>query len=191
MLSQVRRIWRWAQQPSPWCQVALPSLPDWGAAHSIFNPVVGQWLKASLTVVIAEGPGSKAEVDALIIAIPPQTRVVLAVLTSSFEIAFERTRADPTRGISRKRAFLSDVFRRWAEEMPQMEHDVLIDSGASSVEESVNVLLDRVHEERKTANIVVDRPPDPGGGTLRRERCESELACGFPYQLRDELLVGR
>jgi hypothetical protein len=133
--------------------MALPTLPDWDAAHSIFNSAVGQWLKTSLTVVVAEGPGSKAEVDALISAIPPRTRVVLAVLTSSFDIAFERARADPTRGISRDRAFLSDVFARWAEELPQMEHDVLIDSGASSVEESVNVLLDRVHEERKAANM--------------------------------------
>lgn len=132
-------------------EMALPSLPDWSAAHAIFNSVVGQWLATSLTVVVAEGPGSKAEISALIDEVPPQTPVVIVILTSSFETALARARADLSRGISKERAFLSDVFARWAEEMPQMEHDVLIDTGAASVEESVDILLDRVRKALDTA----------------------------------------
>lgn len=129
-------------------EMALPTLPDWSAAHTIFNSVVGQWLATPLTVVVAEGPGSKAEVSALISGLPAQTPVVIAVLTSSFDIAFARARADPSRGISRQRAFLSDEFARWAHEMPQIEHDIFIDSGTSSVEESVDLLLNGVRKQR-------------------------------------------
>ncbi|MBG6215046.1 hypothetical protein RCH23_003001 [Cryobacterium sp. CAN_C3] len=132
-------------------EIALPTLPDWSAAHGTFNSVVGQWLATPVTVVVAEGPGSEGEVSALVPEVPPRTPVMIAVLTSTFDVAFARASADPSRGISRERAFLSDEFARWAEEMPQMEHDVLIDTGALSVEESVDLLLGGFRRTRNTA----------------------------------------
>ncbi|MCY7286852.1 MAG: hypothetical protein LH624_01005 [Cryobacterium sp.] len=131
-------------------EMALPTLPDWSAAHTIFISVVGQWLSTPLTVVVAEGPGSKAEVGALIDAIPRTTPVVISVLTSSLTVAFERASADPSRGISRERPFLSAEFARWAKEMPRMDHDVVIDTGTTSIEDSVGLLLEKMYEVRDT-----------------------------------------
>lgn len=131
-------------------EMALPTLPDWSAAHTIFNSVVGQWLSTPLTVVVAEGPGSKAEVGALIGAIPRNTLVVVSVLTSSFTVALERANTDPSRGISRERPFLSAEFARWASEMPKMDHDVVIDTGTTSIEDSVCLLLEKMYKVRDT-----------------------------------------
>ena len=118
-------------------EMALPTLPDWDFAHSIFGSVVGQWLRSPLDIVIAEGPGNRSEVDGVLAQIPPAATVVTVVLTSSLEVAFSRAQEDPRRGISRSHQFLSDEFRRWAHDMTFIEHDLVIDTGFSSVDHSI------------------------------------------------------
>ena len=121
-------------------EMALPTLPDWNAAHEIFRSVVGQWLRTDLTVVIAEGPGSPDEVAGVLAEVPAGTRVVIATLTSSFDIALARAQADETRGVSRDPLFLSRVFAQWARDLPRIPSDVRIDTGSSSVAESVEAI---------------------------------------------------
>jgi hypothetical protein len=120
--------------------MALPTLPEWGIAHSIFGAVVGRWLRSSLTVVIAEGPGSPSEVGGVLSEVSSATRVVTVILNSPFEVAYSRVLLDPTRGISRDRQFLSDEFERWVHAMPNIESDVAIDTGRTSVDDCVALI---------------------------------------------------
>jgi hypothetical protein len=95
--------------------MALPTLLGWSAARTRFTLAVRQWFATPFTVVAAKGP-EQAEVSAPLDKVPPRSTVVIAVLTSSFGVAFARGLADPSRGFSRERAFLFDVFGRWAEQ---------------------------------------------------------------------------
>lgn len=129
-------------------EMALPTLPNWDSAHAIFGSVVEQWLRTSLTLVIAEGPGTPGEITDLVTRAPPNTTVVTAALTSSFELALSRAQADVTRGVSRDRQFLADVFQRWSQDLPHIERDVLIDTGHSSVPDSVETLRAAIDSTR-------------------------------------------
>lgn len=130
-------------------EMALPTLPDWAIAHTIFNSVVGHWLRNPFTVVIAEGPGNESEVNAVLAQVPSAASVVTVVLTSSFELAFSRAQADPTRGISRDHQFLFNVFQSWERDMPHIAHDLLIDTGSASVDESVATIQAELHRSRQ------------------------------------------
>lgn len=121
-------------------QMALPTLPTWEAAHAIFGSVVGQWARAELTCVIAEGPGTRAEVNDLLAQVPDDAVVLTVVLTAPFEVAYARARADTTRGFSREYEFLSGVYERWLNEIAQMDPDVLIHTEQRSVEQSVELI---------------------------------------------------
>lgn len=128
--------------------MALPTLHDWDIVQKIFSSVVGQWLRSPLTVVIAEGPGNVSEVDNVLTQVPTAVPVVTVVLTSSFETAFSRAQEDPTRGISRQRDFLSEVFQRWAYDILRIQHDLLIDTGTTPVDASVSAI-----------HLILQRPP--------------------------------
>ncbi|MFC5932110.1 hypothetical protein [Cryobacterium melibiosiphilum] len=130
-------------------EMALPTLPDWAIAHMIFNSVVGHWLRNPFTTVIAEGPGNESEVNAVLAQVPDAASVVTVVLTSSFELAFSRAQADPTRGISRDHQFLFSVFQSWERNMPYIAHDLLIDTGSASVDESVAAIQAALRRSRR------------------------------------------
>lgn len=121
--------------------MARPTLPQWADAHRIFTSVTAQWLDAGLDLVIAEGPGSRHEIEKVRTSVPAGTPVVTVVLTSSFEIAFARALTDPTRGVSRQQEFLSQEYRRWAEELPWLEHDLLLDTDTGDPEEIIRQIL--------------------------------------------------
>ena len=126
--------------------MARPTLPDWADAHRIFTSVTAQWLDAGLDLVIAEGPSSRREVEEVRKDVPAGTPVVTVVLTSSFETAYSRALADPTRGISRQHRFLSQQYRRWAEELPRIDHDLLLDTETTSPEECIRQILSLLDE---------------------------------------------
>lgn len=131
--------------------MARPTLPDWADVHRIFASVTAQWLEAGLDLVIAEGPGSRHEIEKVRTSVPAGTPVVTVVLTSSFETALSRALSDPTRGISRQQGFLSQAYRRWAEELPRIEHDLLLDTDISAPEASL----------RTIRSLVDDGPMEP------------------------------
>lgn len=129
-------------------EMALPTLPDWAVAQTIFGSVVGQWLRSPLTVVIAEGPGSESEVDGVLSHVPDGTPVLTVVLTSSFEIAFARAQTDPTRGISRDHDFLFGAFQSWAADRVRIEYDVLLDTGIVTVDACVATIYSHLSQQR-------------------------------------------
>lgn len=117
--------------------MARPTLPDWAHAHGIFAAVTGQWLAAGLDVVIAESVSDHAELAAVLQNVPAGTDVLTVVVTCPFEIALARALADPTRGISRDPRFLRGVHERWADEMPLIRADLVLDTATTDLEESV------------------------------------------------------
>jgi adenylylsulfate kinase-like enzyme len=117
--------------------MARPTLPDWSVAHRIFASVTGQWLGAGMDAVIAESVSDREELEAVLQTAPAGTPVLTAVVTCPFDVALERALADPTRGISRDAEFLRGVHERWAEEMPRLDADLVLDSATTSLDESV------------------------------------------------------
>lgn len=130
--------------------MALPTLPRWETAFDIFASVAGQWAHADLTAVIAEGAGTGAEVARLLDRAPEGAAVLTVVTTAPFEVALSRARADLTRGVSRERAFLREIYKRWSGEIGRIETDVLLDTQALKVTESVRCIRDRIAVARRT-----------------------------------------
>ncbi len=128
--------------------MALPTLPDWETAHAIFETVTGRWLRSDLTCVIAEGSGSHKEVARLVALAPPAAVVVTVAITVPFDVAFERARQDATRGVSRQRDFLAEVYRRWPGELARMDPDLVLDTGRLTVERSVDAVRRHVADAR-------------------------------------------
>lgn len=121
--------------------MARPTLPDWADAHRIFALVTGQWLRAGLDTVIAESVSSRQELDQVLLDVPAGTPVLTVVVECPADIALERALADPTRGISRDPEFLREAHAQWARESEMISADVELETGATSLEESVS----RIH----------------------------------------------
>jgi energy-coupling factor transporter ATP-binding protein EcfA2 len=117
--------------------MALPTLPSWEAAHHVFEVATGLWARTELTCVIAEGSGSEDEVSRLRNQAPPDAVVVTVATTATFEDAFARAQADPSRGISRDYDFLTKVYRHWVDELPRIDPDLVIDTSRATIDESV------------------------------------------------------
>ncbi|MFT3888404.1 MAG: hypothetical protein QM713_09630 [Arachnia sp.] len=120
--------------------MALPTLPGWDTAHRIFESVVGSWLGSDLTCVVAEGSGSADEVAGLRALAPAGVATLTVATTSTFDVAFSRAQADPTRGISRDHGFLSGVYERWSDELARINPDVVIDTGAVGLDQGVELV---------------------------------------------------
>ncbi|RWZ52828.1 hypothetical protein ELQ90_02470 [Labedella phragmitis] len=127
--------------------MALPTLPSWEAAHRIFEVTVGLWARTDLTCVIAEGSGSANEVARLRAQATDDAAVIVVAITTSFDTAFARAQSDPTRGISKEHAFLSDVYQHWTDELVRIEPDLLIDTDQVTVDQGVQ----RVHSAAEAA----------------------------------------
>lgn len=128
--------------------MALPTLPNWAMAHGIFESVTGQWIRADLTCVIAEGSGSRDEVARLRTRAPASAVVVVVAVTTPFLIAFARARRDQERGVSREYVFLSAVYERWPDEMALMDADVVVDTQEHSVEQGVALVRAAIEDAR-------------------------------------------
>jgi hypothetical protein len=97
-----------------------PTLPDWEDAHRIFGSVVGQWLRAHIDLVIAEGPCDRHEIATVLGNVPAGTPVTRIVVTTDFETALGRAQADPTRGLSQDPEFLRGQYDGWEQEFPHI-----------------------------------------------------------------------
>lgn len=133
--------------------MALPTLPNWSVAHRIFESVTGQWARSELTCVIAEGSGSHDEVLRLLDQAPPASLAVTVVTTAPFEVALARAQADPTRGLSKERSFLSEVYERWSTEMGLIHADALVDTSVLDVEQSVKRISEAIDSARNPSAL--------------------------------------
>jgi adenylylsulfate kinase-like enzyme len=118
-------------------EMALPTLPSWETAGRIFAMVAGEWARADLTCVVAEGIASQDEVSLLLEHTPAAAAVVTVVMTTPFDVALPRAQADLTRGASRERGWLADRYQEWSVELGRIDADVQVDAGASSVDQAV------------------------------------------------------
>ncbi len=125
-------------------EMALPTLDDWTWAHDIHGQLVAAWLATPLTMVIAEGPETPAEVDLLMSHVPSDVSVFRVLLVARYETARQRTAADPSRGISRDPDFLAAMYRRFTDELPGLSYDLQLrgeDASASALAERVVAAL--------------------------------------------------
>jgi thymidylate kinase len=128
--------------------MALPTLPSWEVAHRIFETVTGIWARADLTCVIAEGSGEPDEVSGLLRQTPPDAVAITVATTAPFEVALARARADPTRGLSKERAFLSRIYEAWPDKMAAIDPHLVIDTSAHTLPESIERVLSAVDRAR-------------------------------------------
>lgn len=117
--------------------MALPTLSSWEAAHRVFEVAVGQWLRADMTCVIAEGSGSLEEMTRVRAQAPSGIAVVTVATTVDLQTAIARAQSDPTRGVSKDESFLGRVYAAWPHELDRMSPDLLIDTAAAGPERGV------------------------------------------------------
>jgi len=106
--------------------------------------LVAAWLATPLTMVIAEGPETPAEVDLLMSHVPSLVSVFRVLLVARYETARQRTAADPSRGISRDPDLLAAMYRRFTDELPDLSYDLQLrgeDASASALAERVVAAL--------------------------------------------------
>lgn len=130
--------------------MALPTLPSWDVAARIFGLVAGEWARADLTCVIAEGISSRGEVSILLDQVPAAAVVVTVAMTTPFDAALVRARADLTRVMSRDHDWLSDRYDDWSTELSGISADVLLDAGALSVDRGVALLVAAIESARSS-----------------------------------------
>lgn len=117
--------------------MALPTLPSWDAAARIFATVVGEWTRADLTCVVAEGISCRGEIDLVTARAPEPAAIITIAMTSSLDAATPRALADPTRGISRDARWLADRYDEWRLERSLIDEHLTLDMGSLSVQEGV------------------------------------------------------
>lgn len=117
--------------------MALPTLPSWDVAAHIFATVIGEWARADLTCVVAEGIASRSEIDMVSGRVPDPAAILTITMTASLDAATPRALADPTRGISRDERWLADRYAEWRHERARIDEDLTLDMGRLSVQEGV------------------------------------------------------
>ncbi|MFC4243399.1 hypothetical protein ACFOYW_08440 [Gryllotalpicola reticulitermitis] len=133
--------------------MALPTLPSWDTAHHVFELVVARWARSDLSCVIAEGSGAAEEVARLLAQLPEGAVAVTAVTTAPFDLALVRAQADPTRGISRERSFLYEVYERWSHEVDRIESDVLLNTADLDPDQCVERVMDAIAAARAAGDL--------------------------------------
>jgi hypothetical protein len=111
--------------------MALPTL-DWAWAHEVHGQLVGAWLATPVRTVVAEGPGTPAELDHVRRYLPDGAGVLTVVLTTSYETALRRALGDAGRGLSKDPEFLRRTHGRFEDGLPDLAPDLLLDSGRDS-----------------------------------------------------------
>lgn len=126
-------------------QIAAMSSPKsdagWNTAAHIFESVVGQWARQGMDCVIAEGSGSRDEVNRLLAQAPRNAAIVVVATTAPFEVALARAQSDPTRGISKERDFLRAVYEKWPFELSELAPDLTLDTSSQTIAQSVECIL--------------------------------------------------
>jgi shikimate kinase len=112
----------------------------WSAARRVAGRLAGALLAEGRSVVVEgdfAGEGALAEFAS---ELPSGVHPRLVLLDVDFEKAFERASADPTRGVSRDRAFLSRHYTEFASAWDGQ--DVLqLNTGAATVDETAAAVV--------------------------------------------------
>lgn len=101
-------------------EMALPTLPDWDQAHAVHAQLVSAWCATGIEIVVDEGTSSAEEVRQVLELLPPGVAVVHVVLTADFEASLARAQGDPSRGVSKERAFLRGDHEAYARSLPDL-----------------------------------------------------------------------
>jgi hypothetical protein len=112
-----------------------------GQARRVHGELVGAWLEEGLDVV-AHGPFFTAgDLDLAVQAVPPGTKVRVALLQASFDVTAERVRSDPTRPTPFKSELLRAAFDRAQASLANLLGlDRIIDTGSRGVSELADEL---------------------------------------------------
>ena len=92
--------------------------------------------------MVAEGDfAGEGELNEFVARLPAGVHPRLVLLEVEFAKAFERASADPTRGVSRNRTFLSRHYREFVSAWD--DADVLhLDTGQATVDESADTVME-------------------------------------------------
>lgn len=121
--------------------MARPTLPNWDWAHHIHAQLVRFWVETGIELVIDDGTSTFVEVNQVLKQLPADVSVFHVVLTVDFDAASARAQADPTRGISKDQAFLRNAYDAWADELPHLPCDLLINTGDVTLQGAVATLI--------------------------------------------------
>jgi len=114
----------------------------WFAAHRAHGVLVAEWLRSAVNVVIAVGPiYSMDEQAAFLDPLPAGQVVHWVVVDAPVAVTFARATADPTRGLSRDRAFHTERHQRFRDLLPGIPADQTFSSDGRSADSIAAAIL--------------------------------------------------
>ena len=125
-------------------EMGLPTLPEWGWAHSVHADLVAAWLSTDIDLVVDEGTSTPEEVSLVLHRIPRTTAVLHVLLSADYEASLLRAQADPRRGLSRDPAFLRadhDTHNRLRSLLPC---DLLVNVETRAPDELARLVVSRL-----------------------------------------------
>jgi hypothetical protein len=116
-------------------------LSTWALAWRMTGRLAGALLLEGRSVVAEGGFTDEGALDEFVAGLPPGVQPHLVRLEVEFAKAFERALADPRRGVSRNRDFLSEHYREFVSAWD--DGDVLrLSTGDATVEESADAVIE-------------------------------------------------
>jgi len=117
----------------------------WKAARRLAGRIAVALLAEGTRVVLDGEFLSSADRADLLEVLPPDVQPRFVALRVPYETASQRTRIDPTRGVSRDPEFLRDHYEATAPAaLAAPSSDLALDTGAAGVEESVRAVIERI-----------------------------------------------
>lgn len=104
----------------------------WQWAHEVHAHVVRAWLATPVDTVIAEGPGTRAELDQLMRCNADDVGALTVVTTIDYRTALARATRDPDRGLSKDPVFLRRMHDRFVASLPNIAADLTVDTARDS-----------------------------------------------------------
>ena len=116
----------------------------WETARTPHGRLVGEWLSAGVDAVIAHGPFHSRIDDAnLMRHIPSEVATRRVMLLATYEVALNRVKSDPSRGLSRDPTFLASTYEVFNQRLPEIEPcEWTFDTSICSVDDVVTTLAD-------------------------------------------------
>jgi shikimate kinase len=93
---------------------------SWDCARRIHGSLTAAWFRSGVDAVIAHGPFYTAAEIAAVVADLPGSAPRRVMLRVPFDVAFERVKDDPMRGLSKDPRFLRATHDRFCELLPSM-----------------------------------------------------------------------
>jgi energy-coupling factor transporter ATP-binding protein EcfA2 len=114
----------------------------WEAARRGSAGLADRFLAAGIDVVVVEGEFDEAARGVFAADLDRRAAPLFVTLTVSYEEAYRRARADPTRGLSRDPAFLWPWFREYLRASADDEAtDLVLDTERLSIDRCVDAIV--------------------------------------------------